>query len=347
MKDAVFDVEVAPNKAMVGFMDLKSGKVKQFQHNESKKIRKYVKKHRLIGFNSKNYDNIMVTLMMGGYEPTHIYKASKDLIEGNGKRWDYPNDIPNDIDIMEVAPGQASLKLYGARLGTKKLQDLPYDPHANHTKKMWDNVCKYNVNDLIMTKELYEYLKPQLDIRADIGKKYGIDVMSRSDAQVAEDVFKKVLKIDKKPKIDKPRFVKYKAPKYVEFKTKQLRELKDKFESTKYHINPATGRFEPQEWLKEKVVINGVDYTIGFGGLHSNEKSVSYVGDLCDIDVTGYYPSLIINSGKYPKQLGSGWLKLYEEIYNSRNDPETGFKVLLKREKNRLNELKKELSQCK
>ena len=93
----------------------------------------------VIGFNSNNYDNIIVTGMMRGWSATDIYKTSVDLIEGGGKHWQYPNEVVNCIDIMEVAPGQASLKLYGARLGTKKIQDLPYDPHEKHSK---ENVAK-------------------------------------------------------------------------------------------------------------------------------------------------------------------------------------------------------------
>ena len=316
-KVAVFDCEVSPTKSMVGFMELGTGKVKQFDSSEGKKILKYIEKHKLVGFNSLNYDDIIVTEMIKGTRAKHIYDISVDLIELDGKRWDY-STLFSSLDLIEVAKGQASLKLYGARLGTKKLQDLPYDPHKKHTKKMWKNVCKYNVNDLVLTKELYEFLLPQLKIREDIGSKYNINVMSRSDAQVAEDVFKKALKIYKKPKIQRPKSVIYKAPEYVKFKTKQLQDLKEKFESTTYEINGQTGKFVPQEWLKEKIVIDGNSYTIGFGGLHSNEKSIAVVGDMKNADIASMYPSLIINSGKYPEALGPNWLKLYTMFRDDR-----------------------------
>jgi len=318
MKVTVFDIEVSPNRSMVGFKELETGKIKQFQYNEGKAIGEYIKDRILVGFNSKNYDNIILTAMLRGKSTKDIYLTSFDLIEGDGKRWDYPDDIKNDMDLMEVATGQSSLKLYGSRLNTKKLQDLPYDPHEKHSKKMWKEVCKYNVNDLILTEELYNFLKPQLEIRTNIGKKYGIDVMSRSDAQVAEDVFKKVLGITKKPKIDKPNYVNYTAPKYIKFKSKNLKKLKKKFENTTYNINHKTGKFIVQDWLKEKIVVDDVEYTIGYGGLHSNEKSVSVVGDIKNADIASMYPSLIINSGKYPKQLGASWLGVYTKFRDDR-----------------------------
>lgn len=317
-KLTIYDIEVAPNKAMVGFMDIKSGKVKQFQHDERKAIKKYVTGRKLIGFNNKNYDDIILTEMIDGASAKEIYRVSYDLIDGDGKRWDYSSYFKDSIDLMEVAPQSASLKLYGARLEAQKLQDLPYNPHEKHTKKMWKHVCDYNVNDLYLTLDLYTDLIPQLGLREGIGSDYGINVMSRSDAQVAEDVFKKALGFTKKPKIDKPELVTYKAPDYVKFKSKKLKKLKKKFESSVYHINKKTGKFLPQEWLEEKVMIDGMPYTIGYGGLHSNEKSLVVKKGLKNADIASMYPSLIINSGKYPIQLGAEWLTLYTKFRDDR-----------------------------
>ncbi len=248
-KLTIYDVEVSPTKAMVGFKDHKTGKISQFDSSEGQSIGKYIKKRILIGFNNLNYDDLILSAMMLGATPKEIYDISVDIIENGATRWNYRRlQLDHTIDLMEVAQGAAALKLYGARLNTKKLQDLPYDPHVKHTKKMWKNVCKYNENDLTITEELYEFLKPQLEIRKNIGAKYLIDVMSRSDAQVAEDVFKVVLGIKKKPSIDKPSSVKYKAPAYIKFKSKSLKALVKKFESTTYDINLKTGKFIAQEW---------------------------------------------------------------------------------------------------
>jgi len=318
-KIAIYDIEVSPTKSMVGFMDHKTGKISQFDSSEGKSIAKYKKKRILVGFNNLNYDDLILSAMMLGATPKEIYKISVDLIDNGATRWNYRRlQLDHTIDLMEVAKGAAALKLYGARLNTKKLQDLPYNPHIDHTKKMWKNVCEYNKNDLILTTELYDFLEPQLKIRKNIGEKYGIDVMSRSDAQVAEDVFKKVLGINKKPSIDKPSSVKYKAPAYIKFKSKALKDLVKKFENTEYMINTQTGKFIAQEWLKEKVVVNGVAYTIGYGGLHSNESSLMVKGKIKNADIASMYPSLIINSGKFPKQLGKKWLSIYKAFRDDR-----------------------------
>jgi hypothetical protein len=52
------------------------------------------------------------------------------------------------FDIQEPAPAvMISLKLYGGRLHSKKLQDLPIDPHATLTKDQTEILRKYCVND--------------------------------------------------------------------------------------------------------------------------------------------------------------------------------------------------------
>jgi len=281
------------------------------------KLKEFATTHTWVTFNGIKYDEPVLNEMIEGGKCSDAFNASVDLISQDGKHWHYGTFIKSHVDLMEVAFGQASLKLYGARLNAPKLQDLPYEYDVKLTKKQAKNIAKYNVNDLELTKLLYEQLLPQLKIREDIGAKYHVNVMSKSDAQIAETVFKKVLKLGKL-KIDKPKEVYYKAPDYVKFKTKELQELKEKFESTTYTINQKSGNFEPQEWLKEKIMVGGVAYTIGFGGLHSNEKSTAYVGQVRNADIASMYPSLIINSGKYPIQLGEEWLSLYTNFRDSR-----------------------------
>ena len=331
MKRAMYDLEVYPNLMLFGIR-LANGKIKQYSafgsddslcEKDVKKIRKLITKHQLVGFNSMNYDDPVLTYMLSGEPCDEIYHLSKAIVEEGLQRWDVYRKIGlknevNSIDIMEVAPQRASLKLYGTRVFTKKTQDLPYDPHKKLSKKQAKEVADYNINDLQLTLDVYSELIPQLHIREDIGAEYGINVMSRSDAQVAEDVFKKVLGLAKKPKIDRPSEVRYKAPKYVKFKSKHLKKLKKKFEKSVYEINQATGKFVAQEWLKEKVVIAGIEYTVGIGGLHSNEKSMVVEGDIKNADIASMYPSLIINSGKYPTQLGQEWLDLYEKFRDDR-----------------------------
>ena len=62
---------------------------------------------------------------------------------------------------------------------------------------------------------------------------------------------------------------------------------------------------------------------MGIGGLHSQESSVHYLSipgrqQLRDVDVTSYYPSLILTLGMYPEQLGPAFINIYRNVYTRR-----------------------------
>ena len=322
-KLTIFDVETAPNKCMVGFKDIATGKVKQFDSQDSKKIAKYIQGRTLIGYNNINYDNVMVTAMMRGKSTKQLYKMSVDLIEHDGKHWNYPNFIKSYIDLIEVVVGQASLKLYGSRLNTKKLQDLPYDPHTKHTKKMWKDVCEYNINDLDLTLELYEFLQPQLKLRAEVGKKYKVDVMSKGEAQIATSIYNELLGLKNIPKQKIPKYVEYKAPDYIKFKSKELNNILDYMQDTVFEVNQNSGQpIKPKDM--PNVEVGGVEYELGLGGIHAKVKSISIIPKddevLEDVDVASQYPSMMIENGFYPKQIDVEFGKVFENIYTERQE---------------------------
>jgi hypothetical protein len=78
----------------------------------------------------------------------------------------------------------------------------------------------------------------------------------------------------------------------------------------------------PKELAENTVNIAGGSYQMGIGGLHSTEKSICHVADenyfIADTDVTSYYPTLILNAGITPTNLGQDFLKVYHSIVTER-----------------------------
>ena len=177
------------------------------------------------------------------------------------------------------------------------------------------------MNDLHLTLDLYNELKPQLNLRNEIGKKYGIDVMSKGDAQVATAIYTKLLGLKdvKRPTI--PEFVEYNPPKYLKFKTKQLQDLLENLDGKLFKINPNNGApIAPKDI--ENPIIDGLEYTVQIGGIHSvNKKTVIEKGEdevIVDTDVNSLYPSLMIQNGFYPDVLGDSFENLFKKIYRER-----------------------------
>jgi len=122
----------------------------------------------------------------------HIEMLRRSRAPGKFKSTVTPNQFDH-IDMIEVLPGQGSLKMYMAKQHSRKLQDLPFDPDARFNWLDRAQCRWYCDNDLHGTRELYDAFQAQLNLRKDMSAEYGIDLRSKSDAQMAEAVMKSLL----------------------------------------------------------------------------------------------------------------------------------------------------------
>ena len=329
--DKVFlDIEVSPNFMLIGYM-YEDGTVKQHSAFGKKKslklkhikaLQELFKTHTMVTFNGMNYDSPVMSEMFKGKTCTEVYGISVDLVEQEGNRWDYGKATTNHIDLIEVAPQQASLKLYGARINTKKLQDLPYGVHDDLTKKQAKRMAKYNVNDLILTEELYQELLPQLKLRSQIGEQYKFDAMSKGEAQIATGIYNELLGLRKVPKQKIPKSVDYTAPDYIKFNTPELQDLLKKLQSESFDVGAGGSPIVPK-WLKDTdIVVDDVKYTVQIGGIHSVNKGESIIPKDDEVyvttDVASLYPSLMIQNKFYPEQISEKFGEVFEKIYVER-----------------------------
>lgn len=343
-REALTDVECYRNYFLIAFEDVKTGEQYEysifgentsFSKDERRQIRKVMTSWRHYTFNGRNYDLLVMTAATLGYTCRELKALTNHIIDGKMKPWDiereYKFKVPDmdHVDLIEVAFGKASLKIYNGRLHGRKLQDLPYEPNHVLTREEADNVCDYCFNDLEATRNLKDGLKGQLELRNALTREHGIDLRSKSDAQVAEAIIKKEMwrRVGHCDKADSKEWVigtefHYKAPSFIKFKSAKLRELLKTIQETPFKIGKGGYVNLPEELRAEKIRINEGLYTLGIGGLHSNEKSVSHVAGcdyiLRDSDVTSYYPSIILKLRLFPKQLGQTFLKIYGGIVRDR-----------------------------
>lgn len=333
MSTYVFDSEVYRNYYLLAFLNVDTNETLTFEYPlEINKIRRLLARNKTIGFNSINYDIPILNAALSGRSESELKNMSDRIIKNGIKWWiiyrNYPDiresKFKQHIDLIEVAPGKASLKMYGGRLNTKRMQSLPIHFDAILTDEEKTLIKEYCVNDLQQTKELYQALSKQLKLREDISKQLKTDVMSKSDAQIAESVFK-----SKIPNVKKPNFddnpdelwqFHYKVPEFISFKTDGMKEVLQNIIDAVFTVQ-STGKCPiPKEITK--IELFGKVYKMGVGGLHSTEKSISHVTNsehfLADHDVASYYPSIILNQGLYPQGTGKAFLKVYKDIYNTR-----------------------------
>jgi hypothetical protein len=336
----VFDSETYKNFFYLAFMHVKSKKVITFEISDCKQLdygflQSFLWRFCIVGFNSINYDLPIIALAMREQSTQIIKQASDEIILENMNVFAfekmYSIKVPkyNHIDLIQVAPLQASLKTYAGRIHCERMQDLPISPDETISEEDAEVIRYYCVNDLHNTRLLYLELLPHLQLRESMGRDYGIELRSKSDAQIAEAVINSELakllgSYPRKPDLSTLEALRYNLPAFVRFTTPSLCSLLETVLSARFDLDATGSPIMPKSIEKLTVKIGRTIYKLGMGGLHSTEKSVSYfAGDdetISDNDVESFYPRIILNQKLFPAHLGEAFLKVYEMLVNKRLD---------------------------
>jgi hypothetical protein len=277
----------------------------------------------IIGFNSINYDFPLTGAALEGLNTSALKDVSNRIINKDYPTFVGPLSNCNHIDLIEVAPLEASLKIYGGRMHCQQIQELPYYHMKDLSYTEAINVRDYNINDLDVTMLLYNELEPYIKLREELGSQYGMDLRSKSDAQIAETVIVSELRqagirVGKAPKWDFGTVIKYKVPDNISFKTPKLQHVLEVIRNAEFVISAKGATTTPEIIASLNINIGRSTYRMGNGGLHSCEKSASYYSSnenfIVDRDVASYYPFIILNQQLYPTHLGERFLDVYRSI---------------------------------
>lgn len=340
--EIVYDIESYKNVFLVGMKRLADGKTLIMEQSHRSQIdrehlRSILLKNTMIGFNSMGYDAPVIFKFLETGSPEAAKVATNKIILGGVKYWDAEDaidvTIPYDfkqrhIDLIEPQPNPfASLKILHARLHGDELRDLPYDPEAILTDEEIDNLRLYlERSDLPATEKLWHAMSEGMELRREIGKMIGQNVMSKSDTQMGLAIIKKRAESILGRRIEKSAVkaghtFRYKVPGYISFKTPQLQAMLERIRAHNFIVDK-DGKVELPSFLSEPVIVGHTEYAMGIGGLHSTESNRAIRSDedhvLCDFDVASYYPAIILTLGLYPDAVGKDFLTVYEGIRQDR-----------------------------
>lgn len=338
----IFDIEVYRDYFLVAFRDVDTLAVTTFELYDghpldTRALRRHVATRRLVSFNGKRFDAPLLALAITGADCAALKAGANDIINNNLQPWQFEDRHPckidpewDHIDLFDVAPGMASLKIYAGRLHSIKLQDLPIEHDASISPEQREILRDYCVNgDTIATLDLWRKLLPQIQLREQMTEKYGIDLRSKSDAQIAEAVIKSEVGKLLAKKVERPIIppgteFRYKEPAFIAFSHPALRAALEVVTSTSFVIQKGGTVVMPKEITELKIKLGGSAYQMGIGGLHSTEKCIAHLADdetlLIDRDVASYYPSIILGCNLYPKHLGPAFLRVYRTLVQRRLD---------------------------
>ena len=334
----IYDIELYQNFFCVTFLNAKTEEIKVFtlykDTNDIDKLYKFIvdKNKWLVGYNSFTFDNqilnyiynIYGTLAFADMEDITqtLYQFAHILIESDYRDMAY--NLPFKwLDLMKLGGFMKSLKLIGVSLKWHKLQDLPYKWNIRLDKEQAKLVIKYNLNDVLITYELYKSLLPEIRMRYEISKKYKVKAYSESRSGLANRLLEKFyhetsgIPVNEFKKLRTHRkYISFRNVifSYIHFKTPELDTLYEDLMEYSY--------YDGQPFFNKVLYFKGKKYKSGFGGLHSVDKAAYFKAsddsELIDVDVGSMYPSIIINNRIKPEHLDSVFLLKYKEIRDLR-----------------------------
>lgn len=343
-----YDIETYPNYFLAVFHD--GSRFIQFDHTQIVALKQFIADPRLtlVGYNNKYFDDpILKSINNTAAEkltPKFIHDLAERLIHKNAADqnisqliWRESHPWGQSIDLMQVLRtnaegdgGFVSLKERGIRIDWSNIQDLPYDPHLNLTSAQQAEVSDYCRNDVAITWRLLELTQEDVALRGAIGDAYQINLLSESDAAVAEKLLLELYArqvgltapdVKKLPRLEQndipvasllPIALKYHHPR-LEALLKKLKTsniITDAKQNVRLHID---GRSVESV----RLTLDNQDYALGLGGLHSCDDAGIWTDDqslLVDIDATSYYPAILINRGLHPAHLTSAWTDILQRL---------------------------------
>lgn len=302
-----YDMEVLKKDWIIVFKEKEHYRV---IHNDVEELKTYVdtlmkNKSILVGFNNYHYDDIVMAGILLGKNP---YEISKTLISGG--RINHKLNLIT-LDVMQELPLNVGLKSSQANLGMS-IVETPIDFNLDRTctKEELDLLIGYCKNDVKDTEMLFNKRLDYFQSKFEIVKEFKLNIscVKNTRAILASKVLKckKVSLPNDRLHIDYDPNINWNViPK----------EIKEFFDGCEYDYK-CGGDYKQIETRKLKINIAGVPHIYAFGGLHGALEKYNGKGNFLHLDISSYYPSLIINDNFMSR--ASEQPELFKELRETR-----------------------------
>ncbi len=325
--------------------------ISQLGINEYSLLIDFMSVHKiLIGYNNNNYDNLILDYLYYFYNKFNskllhkqtnehlnyiLYDISQKIVNyGKGYNRIFYNEYrifkymkpytAYDIQkILYLDKSFTSLKQVAIQLKWYRIQDLPYHYDEFWTLDQINEIYDYNINDVLITRELFNNQINEVKLRNDVSVEYEINLRNQSRSGMANMLAAKFY--EEKSNIKRKDFIDlrtYRTIIYfneiisdkVKFKTDKLNSFLKELKQYKYRVG---------ETFNKNLLFNGTLYTFATGGLHSNDdpriykatKEIKYI----DADVSSFYPFIMIRLGVFPEHLDkTAFIDLLYDIVDKR-----------------------------
>lgn len=252
-----------------------------------------------IGYNSRNYDQFILKAIILGMNVKRINDyIINDGVNGNLIDKRFKTIQFYNYDVMQSMTGLKTLE--GFMGNSIHESNVPFNIDRKLTSAEIDETIEYCRHDVEQTIQVFMKTKSDFDAQMDLIRTFNLPMenIGLTKAQLTANILQ-----CKKPIEER----------YDEFDL----QIVDTIKIEKYK--------EVVEWFKThknygyslKTNIAGIPHVFGWGGLHGCiDKPIHKKGFLLHIDVTSYYPSLMIEYDFLTRNCRKK--ELFKDIYNKR-----------------------------
>lgn len=297
-----FDFEVFKHDWLVVIID-PTTRTETIIVNNSDELRSYYEAHKneiWIGYNSRGYDQYILKGILLGFNPKEI----NDFIIVEGKKgWQFSSlfrQVPmNTYDVFHRATDRG-LKTHEAFMGHNiKESEVDFNIDRKLTAGEIAETIEYCRHDVEETIEVFLHRQSEFDARIGLIKLFNLPLsyINQTDAQLTAIV------LDARRQSHDDEFD-------IEFPdTLRVEKYKQVVEWYKDWNN--------RDYSKSlKIDIAGVPHIFAWGGIHGARPQYSSKGCFINMDVTSYYPSLMIKYGWLSRNVSDP--NKFKEIYDMR-----------------------------
>lgn len=248
--------------------------------NDKQQLENYYTEHKndiWVGYNNRNYDSWVLKAILCDFNP---YEISKHIIQEKKNGYSF-SSLLNKFQFINYDVGNKfnSLKQLEGFLGNDiRETSVPFDLNRKLTDKELKETIFYCTHDVEQTIEVFLQTKSDFDAQLDLVKTFNLPLsyLSKTKAQLTAAALGCVRQ-EHKDEWDISFVPTIKLDKY--------KFIWEWFKDPRNYMNGD----------KLDVDVCGVPHTFGLGGIHgAPDKPLHTKGLIIHVDVTSYYPSLMI-----------------------------------------------------
>lgn len=277
----------------------------------AKELKAFYNAHRecvWIGYNSTHYDSHILGAIYNGTVGSWLYMVSQELIkDGNTQRGGGP---PEGFISYDTGDKWHSLKQLEAFMGHSiEESKIPFDTDKEFTEEMKAETIHYCTHDVLETVEVLKRRIYDFMAQKSLIETFNLPVQDYrlTKAQLTA----KVLKCKPRREIGDTELEAIVSREWDNtildcVNIRKYTNVRDFYSERKNY----------QNGQKLEISISGVPHTFALGGIHGAVKRYHKKGDLLHIDVTSYYPSIMIRHNLLTSR--SKEPELFKQIYDKR-----------------------------